>query len=282
MKYFFLALLFSCASVPKKVIKTIHEEKLAGYWSVKSYSGRTNFVRISCEGEIKFDYKEEDAIIFRDNRDEGKIKRIKDNEIAFKSWTSIRRGMKYRKPYQFKPGCYEFDFNNWIFTGEPADCSKPKETLAETFNRAFEKKVSACDQPSPFLKMYEDFFKSHLVAVKFGKKAAQPKWQKHEKSRRYKTRITEQWKKATAPNFAGHYFIPGEIGCGTGCAVIFAIEWETGDVFFPDEDHASQFRQESNVLIQKPYDICTGYGSASVYEFSDKKFKLLKNDFCPL
>lgn len=282
MKYFYLLILFSCASVPERVVKTIHEEKLAGYWTAGSYKGKPKFVQISCEGEIKFDYKEEDAIIFRDNRDEGKIKRIKDNEIAYKSWTSIRRGMKYRRPYQFKPGCYEFEFNGWIFTGEAQDCSKPKASLSETLNRAFEKRVSACDIEAPFRKMYDDFFASHIVPVSFGRKANAPKWQKHKKSRRYKTRITEEWTRAKAPNFAGHYFIPEHIGCGTGCAVIFVIEWESGEIFIPDEDHASEYRKESSVLIQKPYDICTPYGSASVYDFTDKKFKLLKNDFCPL
>jgi hypothetical protein len=142
-----LVLLFlsGCATkVPESVIKEIHAERMAGYWVLEGYNGKKNFVKISCDGEIEFDLTDHTQKFFNEDKDQGKITRIHELELTYKSWTSVTRGLKYQKPTEKKGGCWEFTINGLTMKGEPADCTKPKLSLAESFQEALQSKSSKC------------------------------------------------------------------------------------------------------------------------------------------
>ena len=109
---------------------------------------------------------------------------------------------------------------------------------------------------------------------------ARLKWRSDAKARRYRTSLIRAWKKAKEPNFSGHYYAVSDIGCGTGCRVIFIVDWRTGEIFYPPEDHSFSVRKESRLMILKPYSVCTPYGPPLLYAFEDGVFKEIKHDKC--
>ncbi|WP_224244330.1 hypothetical protein [Hyalangium gracile] len=103
-------------------------------------------------------------------------------------------------------------------------------------------------------------------------------WNK--KARRYRTRLTQAWAEAKEPNFAGHFYAVEDIGCGTGCLVVFVIDWNTGEIFSPPEDHYFEARKDSRLMILKPYEFCSAYGPPILLEFTGKLFREVKHDRC--
>ncbi len=132
-----------------------------------------------------------------------------------------------------------------------------------------------------FRQAFEKYFAGFPVEEKVMGKRAELQIAGNAKAKKYQTSLKRSWSGAKEPNFAGHYWISQDIGCGTGCQVIFVVDWKTGKIVSPPEDHAAEFRKNSRVLILKPYESCTAYGSPQVYEFNSGKFKLLQNNFCP-
>lgn len=94
---------------------------------------------------------------------------------------------------------------------------------------------------------------------------------KSAKAKKYQTAITQSWKDAIAPNFARKYFVPIGIGCGTGCSVVFVIDWETGEVMDGPKDSAFSVHSDSRLIVYEPFP--EGYAAPpELYEFSNKKF----------
>jgi hypothetical protein len=100
------------------------------------------------------------------------------------------------------------------------------------------------------------------------------------KALKYRTTIRSEWLRAKEPNFSGHYFVPKEIGCGTGCLIFFAIEWTSGKIFSAPEDHWFEIHKESDLIVLKPYPECTAYGPPILYEFLDGRFRVVQHHEC--
>lgn len=125
---------------------------------------------------------------------------------------------------------------------------------------------------------YESQFKKYPVAASGVGVKASLLLQTNQKARQYKTRLTEAWVGAKEPNFAGHYVAIDQIGCGTGCVVIFIVDWNTGRISTPPRDAAFQFRKASRLIVLNPYDECTVYGPPILYEFVDGFFRKVENE----
>lgn len=141
--------------------------------------------------------------------------------------------------------------------------------------------VQAPEQPSESLVgFYDENFKKYpSLKVELSTKALL-QWRSDKKARKYKTSLLSSWNAAKSPNFAGHYFAASGIGCGTGCAVIFIIDWNTGKIFYPKEDHAFLTKKESRLLVLKPYDECTAFGPPILLEFRDGLFHEIQHSKC--
>ncbi|WP_224366806.1 hypothetical protein [Hyalangium versicolor] len=125
---------------------------------------------------------------------------------------------------------------------------------------------------------YEAQFKAFPATPVPLKAKASLQW--NPKARRYRTRIKQAWEEAKEPNFAGHFYAVENIGCGTGCLVIFVIDWNTGEIFSPPEDHFFAVHNNSRLMISKAYDSCTAYGPPILLEFTGKRFREVKHDRC--
>jgi len=113
------------------------------------------------------------------------------------------------------------------------------------------------------------------------RKAKQLQLKGNKKALRYRTSLTWSWSSAEEPNFAGRYFVPEDIGCGTECRVIFIVDWNTGRIMTPPQNH-SYFRVErtSRLIILNAFPHCTAFGSPILYTFDGAKFKEIKHDKC--
>ncbi|MES2526679.1 MAG: hypothetical protein V4598_06310 [Bdellovibrionota bacterium] len=131
---------------------------------------------------------------------------------------------------------------------------------------------SVLSEDSPERIFREKFSAFKMQSSTVLKKSRQLNYQNSKKAKQYRTSLLSAWKNVREPNFAGNYFVPTEIGCGTGCAVIFAIEWNTGKVFEAPKDSAFAVLPGSRLLILNPFP--PGYISPpEFYEFQSGLFK---------
>jgi hypothetical protein len=137
----------------------------------------------------------------------------------------------------------------------------------------------ADDEPSSLTAFYEAQFKA-FPAPQGRLKAKAPLQWKNPEARKYRTRLKEAWAEAKEPNFAGHYFVPDNIGCGTGCLVVFVVDWNTGAILSSPEHHYFEVRKDSRLMILKAYDACTAYGPPLLLEFTGGRFREVKHDQC--
>lgn len=135
------------------------------------------------------------------------------------------------------------------------------------------------DAPDSLTGFYEAQFKAFPAPQGRLQPKAPLQW-KNPEARKYRTRLKEAWAQAREPNFAGHYFVPDNIGCGTGCRVVFVVDWNTGAIFSPPEHHFFQVRRDSRLMILKPYDTCTAYGPPLLLEFTGGRFREVRHDRC--
>ncbi len=138
--------------------------------------------------------------------------------------------------------------------------------------------AQAGEDPDSLTGFFEAQFKAFPATQAPLKAKAQIQWTP--RARRYRTRIKEAWAEAKEPNFAGHFYAVENIGCGTGCQVIFVIDWNTGEIFSPPEDQYFAVRKDSRLMILKPYDFCSAYGPPILLEFTGKLFREVKHDKC--
>jgi hypothetical protein len=127
---------------------------------------------------------------------------------------------------------------------------------------------------------YEAQYKAHPAEAQSMGPKGELQWKKDRKASRYKTDLLAAWKEAEAPNFDGHYFAVHGIGCGTGCEVIFIVDWKTGRIFYPAWDASFEVRKDSRLLILNPYDQCTAYGPPVLLDFSGHRFKEIAHENC--
>ncbi|MDC0713774.1 hypothetical protein POL68_35235 [Stigmatella sp. ncwal1] len=138
--------------------------------------------------------------------------------------------------------------------------------------------AQAGEEPDSLTGFFETQFKAFPAAQVALKTQAPLQWNR--RARRYRTRISQAWAEAKEPNFAGHFLAVENIGCGTGCLVIFVIDWNTGEIFSPPENHVFAVRKDSRLMILKPYDICSAYGPPILLEFTGKLFREVKHSQC--
>lgn len=138
----------------------------------------------------------------------------------------------------------------------------------------------ADEETEAFKAFYDAQFKAFPAPQAALKAKAKLQWEKDPKARRYRTALQRVWAEAKEPNFAGHFYAVKDIGCGTGCEVIFVIDWNTGAIYYPPMDNYFEVRKDSRLLIQKPYEFCSAYGPPVLLEFTGKRFREVKHDRC--
>ena len=147
MKYFIcLLLIMGCATAPDYVKKEIQVTGLAGYWVSYKYSfdGKNKgtidrYVNIDCDGGIKYSILHPEALLFKEDTDDGKILELSDNKVKLKSWIGLEYQYDLSKPERQTNGCMKIYFKGESFqTFYPVDCKQPRKTFYEIMDEAFE------------------------------------------------------------------------------------------------------------------------------------------------
>jgi hypothetical protein len=165
--------------------------------------------------------------------------------------------------------CYSLKM--WIFLlGFLIPASSLSEML--TANTSWE------DEAKAFQSFYERQFLKYKVPVSLVGAKGKLQWRKIAKARKYRTSLMEAWDEAKQPNFAGRYLLIDNIGCGTGCRVVFVADWKTGELFpFPNDTYVG-FRKDSSLIAGVFAENCSADGPPLLFNFKGGRFIEVKHE----
>jgi hypothetical protein len=144
--FFLFFLITSYATVPEAVLREVQTSGYAGYWVNNKYNfghEKTRevdrYVYIDCDGSIKYSIKHPEALLYKEDNDDGKIIQLVDGKIKIKSWIGMEFNYNISKPEKQENGCTKIFFKGDSFqTYYPTDCQKPRKTFYEALDEAFD------------------------------------------------------------------------------------------------------------------------------------------------